>query len=83
MPSIMKIFKYNKQLNIIDIENSNIIYVNGILTSKKIAFLQKRKLERLFKKTVAIIHNPTTGLFKDIFEHESGAFSHALAVSQA
>ena len=54
--------------NIIDIENSNIIYVNGILTSKKIALLQKRKLERLFKKTVAIIHNPTIGFFKDIFE---------------
>jgi len=68
MPFIMKFFKYNKQLNIIDIENSNIIYVNGILTSKKIALLQKRKLERLFKKTVAIIHNPTIGFFKDIFE---------------
>ena len=66
MPFIMKFFKYNKQLNIIDIENSNIIYVNGILTSKKIALLQKRKLERLFKKTVAIIHNPTIG-FLNVF----------------
>lgn len=64
----MNALKYNKQLKIIDIENSNIIYVNGILTSEKIALLQKRKLERLFKKTVALIHNPTVGFFKDIFE---------------
>ena len=69
----MKFFKHNKKLKKIDLDHSNIIYVNGILTSERIATYQKRRLERLLKKQVALIYNPTVSLIKDIIEGVSYA----------
>lgn len=64
----INIFKYNKKLKKIDLKTSEVIYVNGILTTERIAMYQKRKLERLLKKEVGMIYNPTISLFQDIIE---------------
>jgi hypothetical protein len=53
-------------------KDSNIIYVNGILTDKKEALEQKDYLNKLLSSKIEVLHNDTGGLFVDLLESSYG-----------
>eukprot|EP00545_Synedropsis_sp_CCMP1620_P003654 CAMPEP_0119026876 /NCGR_PEP_ID=MMETSP1176-20130426/36202_1 /TAXON_ID=265551 /ORGANISM="Synedropsis recta cf, Strain CCMP1620" /LENGTH=275 /DNA_ID=CAMNT_0006982691 /DNA_START=167 /DNA_END=994 /DNA_ORIENTATION=+ len=48
------------------------IYVNGMAMTKSLALRNTNDLARMFQSRVLCVHNPTKGIFSDLFECASG-----------
>ena len=64
--------KEDQAIKDIDIKDSSIIYVNGILTTEKDAIKQQKALENTLNKKVGVFYNQTGGLIIDLLESSYG-----------
>jgi hypothetical protein len=58
--------------------NSNIIYINGMMTNEDMALYQLDYLQSLLEQKVELVYNHTEGFFKDIIECSIDRHEHAV-----